>query len=215
MTFNVDDHFSKHKDILLKCLWEQLSYEGRFVLVQNKHLQKHCGIDVILQGKDDFYEIPIDNKHRRGDPVGAFGDFLLEDLSNTRTKPPRLGWARDPEKITKKVYYCCWLDCSNCYEDCFECPKRLEVIVWGFDYPKLREWFNQYHSRYPERYNKEYNQTLNRAVPVEDGATFFDATYEGRFNLLPLSQIDWTNVLGGKEGQISLEDYSLSELGGD
>lgn len=208
--FKTDDPFSFHKDLALKFLWKQKSFEGRFVLIKDKHLQKHCGIDVILQGENDKSELLLDNKHRRGDPIGEYGDVLLEELSNSNPDMEKLGWALDPNKRTDLVFYCCWINCASCFGNCKECKKTLVVDVYVFHYKKMRAWFTKNYQEFPSKYTTQLNKTKNRCVPLKIAAESFDFEFIGRYDIQLINFVDWPSIMAKCCGQVLIDDYVLN-----
>ena len=162
MTFNNDDQFSKHKDILLKPYWTKRSFEGRFVIVGSELLQKKHGIDIILQSEKDKTDVKVDTKHVRG----KYENFYLEEMSCPSLGT--LGWILKEEGWPDWIIYCFWEGCSKCYKSCMVCTKNLFPIdVYAMKFLELREWFKENKDIYPLHSNEStINKTNGRLVPV-------------------------------------------------
>jgi len=163
MSFMRDDIFSKHKDLLLKSFWQSKSYEGRYVIIGSKFLQKTHGIDVILQATNDKTEVKIDTKHVRG----SYDNFYLEELSCP--EHGTLGWILKEDGWPDYIAYCFWKTCSKCYSYCGKCTKELfPVDVYTIQFEPLRAWFLGNKDEFPLHENAyTINKTNGRLVPLK------------------------------------------------
>jgi len=144
MQFNKDLNFSEHKDILLSDYWKERSFEGRYLVVKSYFLQKNCGIDVILQGRDNKSEHKIDTKHDRV----VSNNFFLEEYSDRDNKVD--GWITKETCYADYIYYVFWTGCDKCseYGNCMKCKKELTATAYAINYSKLRDWFLKYKDKY-------------------------------------------------------------------
>ena len=170
MSFNNDDQFSKHKDILLKPYWGSISSEGRYVITGSEFLQKTHGIDVIIQFQNDIKDATIDTKHVRG----SFEKLYLEEMTNTNIKPEKPGWLLKEDGHPDFILYCMHPLCKRCFKNCSICSySGIDIInaiqAFWFKFKRLRDWFLLNHTKYYLDINKKtINATSGRLVPIQD-----------------------------------------------
>ena len=170
MSFNTDNQFSKHKDVLLKDYWGKISFEGRFVLTGSEFLQKTHGIDVIIQTKNDESDIKIDTKHVRGNYTRLF----IEELSCSVEGREKDGWLIKENGHPDYIIHVMNPLCSKCYDDCNICDKPIRNNMIGYlsNFKKLRNWYllnykeDQFCNENPLFTNKQINKTTGRNIPV-------------------------------------------------
>ena len=152
-TFYDDAKVSTLRDISLRPYWASISYEGCFVIVSRKFLQKGRGIDVVIQ-ETISTELLIDTKHVNGE----YEDFYIEEYSNSVTK--ELGWLLRGESAEDGwpdiIVYVFWEGISI-------------VAAYNLHFIPLRKWFDKYGSDCPSHVNRfTRNKTSGRLVPIED-----------------------------------------------
>lgn len=168
MNFNTANDFSKCKDKLLKDYWEFISYDGRYLIVNNKFLQK-LKMDIVIQGHDDNTEYSIDTKHTRGD----FPTFALEELSNSNPDFEKLGWILEKKDYYPDfVLYFFWKECQGCRDNCTICYRTLNYKMYVFIFNKLRPWFinyikEQYDAGFIPNKTREFNHTTWWPTPIK------------------------------------------------
>jgi len=144
MSFNNDNQFSKHKDILLKPYFGKISHEGRFVLTGSEFLQKTHGIDVIIQTKDDKSDIKIDTKHVRGNYTRLF----IEELSCSNKGRENLGWLLKDNGHPDYIMHVMNPLCKGCKKICSPCSNghseeelQKSMVMYITNYKVLRDWY--------------------------------------------------------------------------
>jgi hypothetical protein len=161
-TFKKDDQFSKHKDYLLAPFWGSKAYEGRFIIVGSKKLQKVQGADVILEGKNGK-DVIIDTKHVRG----KHKSFYLEEESCPAYGTP--GWILKEDGWPDYIVYCFWSSCKGCYEDCEGCRVVKKLSAYAIKFEELREWFLKNKDKYFLHQNAgTINKTTGRLVSIKE-----------------------------------------------
>jgi len=165
MSFDKDEQFSRHKDVLLKPIWGDASYEGRFVITGSEFLQRVHGIDVIMQ-RDEWREYTLDTKHVRGE----YECLYLEEWSCTIPGREKPGWIIKENGHPDIVPWFFWPSCSRCYNDCLVCEKLLKTHMYIISFELLRNWFIENRSIFEKKYQHHINETINRTsgwlVPV-------------------------------------------------
>jgi hypothetical protein len=180
LRYNIDNQFSHHKDILLKDYWAKWSFENRFIFARSELLQRHCGIDVILQGAKNDSDIKIDTKHVRG----KYTALYLEEESCPKYHTP--GWITKETGHPDWICYCFWSSCKTCYCACTACTAKVLVCeTYICDFMRLRKWFTGNKDRFHLDQNEgTVNETTGRVVPIKILRKEIGLKYIGQFSFL-------------------------------
>lgn len=167
--FKKDNTFSVHKDWLLEDYWGKNSYGGKYIIVDDKDLQK-AGIDILMRDPNHpFKNKKIDTKH----DSKFTGNVMLEEFSCTITGHEADGWLTKKGPCPHKIIFCFWPECDDCKtrynSGCRDCPRNtLKCIIYESDFQSLKNWFLKNKNNYPLFTQKTNNKSAARVTKIED-----------------------------------------------
>lgn len=140
--------------ILVPLLYQQCSYEGRYVLIDKgafaTHLQRACAVDTIIQGTSGRV-FAIEEKIARW--IGFERDcYFLETDSCTVPGHESPGWMHYA-RADFLLY-------------CFETSDHDGLDCHLLDFQALRVWFWPRESAFPAWIEPQANRTRSRKVPI-------------------------------------------------